>query len=285
MKKKKIQVENKAISIISHNEKDYISLTDMIRSEDKNFFISDWLRNKNTLEYISEWEKIHNPNFNYGEFATITSQAGKNSFKVSIKDLQKANITSIFAKTGRYGGTYAHRDIAFNFGMWISPSFQLYLVKEYQRLKEIEIGQSSKEWDIRRLLSKTNYVIHTDAVKEHIIPKTTKPKGKEWLEYAEEADLLNVALFGYTAKEWREVNQKAANKGLNMRDFASINELIVLSNIESINATMIEKSIDKITRFKELQNIGLKQLSILDKTNASKSIKRVESNIHINDKN
>lgn len=280
---KQIEVENKVISIINHNEEDYISLTDMLRSEDNNFFIADWLRNKNTLEYIAEWEKIHNPDFNYGEFATITNKAGINSFKVSVKDLQGANIKGVISKTGRYGGTYAHKDIAFQFGMWISPTFQLYLIKEYQRLKNIENNQYNLEWDVRRLLSKTNYTIHTEAIKENIIPKTDKPKGKEWLAYAEEADLLNVVLFGCTAKEWREANTEAVKKGLNIRDFASINELVVLSNIESKNADMISKDFDKLTRFKELKEVAQKQLSILDKNNALRAIKRLSNDTYLDE--
>ena len=179
---KKIEVEGNIITIVDHNSDDFISLTDMIKAKDGSFFISDWLRNANTLDYISAWESIHNPNFNYGEFATIRQSAGSNAFKISVKELiEKTNATCIIAKAGRYGGTYAHKDIAFNFGMWISPVFQLYIVKEYQRLKEVENNQYNLEWNVKRVLSKVNYSIQTDAVKDYILPKCNYTKETEWL--------------------------------------------------------------------------------------------------------
>jgi len=281
--KKQIEVENKVISIVSHNEEDYISLTDMIKNiEGGNSIIENWLRNKNTIEYLGVWETVHNESFNSLEFEGIKNEAGTNRFYLSAKRwIEETNAIGIISKTGRYGGTYAHQDIALEFGSWVSPTFKVYLIKEYRRLKEAETNQYNLEWNIRRLLSKTNYAIHTDAIKEHIIPKSTQPKNKNWLEYAEEADLLNVALFGYTAKEWREVNTEAAQKGLNMRDFASINELIVLSNIESMNATMINKGLDKFTRFSELRELVEKQISILNKSDTVRAIKKFDDRTYL----
>lgn len=234
-KSNKLEVQGVEIAIKSINNEDYISLTDMLKAKDGDFFISDWLRNRNTLEFIGIWEELNNPNFNYGEFAIIRSQAGLNSYKISVKEwVEKTNAIGIKSTTGRYGGTFAHKDIAFEFGMWISPAFKLYIIKEYQRLKEIENNQYNLEWNVKRILSKSNYEIHTEAVKNHIIPKIDAKKD---FAHAEEADLLNLALFGCTAKQWREANPQRALQGENVRDMASINELIVLSNIENLNAT------------------------------------------------
>lgn len=191
----KIHVKGLDITVVSQNDDDYICLTEMIKAKDGEFFISDWLRNRNTLEFLSVWEQLNNPNFNYGEFAIISSKAGLNSFKVSVKEwIEKTNAVGITAKTGRYGGTYAHKDIAFEFGMWISPEFKLLLIREFQRLKNDEAERLQTGWDYRRFLSKTNYVIHTDAIKEHLIPILSEDKAK-WV-FADEADMLNVALFG-----------------------------------------------------------------------------------------
>ena len=279
-KTKKIEVEGNIISIVDHQSEDFISLTDMMKAKDGSFFISDWLRNANTLDYISAWESMHNPNFNYGEFATIRQSAGSNAFKISVKDLiEKSNATCIIAKAGRYGGTYAHKDIAFNFGMWISPVFQLYVVKEYQRLKEIESNTYNLEWNIKRVLSKVNYTIQTDAVKDFILPKSTYTKETAWLAYAEEADILNVALFGCTAKQWRNVNPKLVLEGKNLRDIASINELAVLSNLESANADMIRDAISKEERFNKLYQMAQYQKEILDKQNFLKSMKKISDDV------
>lgn len=213
VKNKKITVENISISITEIDKEDYICLTDMIKAKDGDFFISDWLRNINTLEYISAWETINNPDFNYGEYAIIRQTAGTNTFKISVKEwVRRTNAVGITAKTGRYGGTYANKDIAFNFGMWISPIFQLYIVKEYQRLKKTETDLYNLEWNVKRILSKANYHIHTDAVLKHIIPKSILPESKKGIEYAKEADLLNLALFGCTAKEWRDANLNHSKK-------------------------------------------------------------------------
>jgi len=196
-----IKINDHNISMFADGDKDFICLTDIVKSQDNDFFISDWLRNANTLDYIGAWEQLYNPNFNYGEFAIIRSGAGSNTYKISVKELiEKTNVISIRATAGRYGGTYAHKDIAFNFCMWISPIFQLYIVKEYQRLKEVESNQLNLEWDVRRLMTKVNYVLHTDAVQKFVIPKSIKPLDKQHFEFAEEADILNMALYGYTAK-------------------------------------------------------------------------------------
>lgn len=281
---KKIEVEGNIITIVDHNEEDYISLTDMIKSKDGSFFISDWLRNANTLDYIKAWESMNNPSFNYGEFAIIRQEAGSNSFKISVKELiERANVTCMIAKAGRYGGTYAHKDIAFNFGMWISPVFQLYIVKEYQRLKEVESNQYNLEWNVKRILSKVNYTIQTDAVKDYIIPHSTLPEAKKSLEYAEEADVLNLALFQCTAKQWREANPQLALQGMNIRDVASINELAVLSNLESANADMMRNGVSRQVRFQKLYEIARYQLEILNKQDFLKSIKKTSPDIYLED--
>ncbi|MCT7516106.1 KilA-N domain-containing protein [Aliarcobacter cryaerophilus] len=218
----KLTVLENEITILKVNDEDYISITYMLKAKDGEFFISDWLRNRNTIEYLGIWEKIHNPDFNYGEFAIITSKAGLNSYKLSVKDWsEKTKAIGLVAKTGRYGGTYAHKDIAFEFGMWISAEFKIYLVKEFQRLKEQE--QKQLGWNIRRNLAKLNYKIHTDAIKQKLIPKELTSKQINFI-YASEADILNVALFGMTAKEWRENNPKLEG---NIRDYADINQLAI----------------------------------------------------------
>ena len=281
----KIKVEEKIISIVKKDEQDYICLTDMLKAKDGNFFITDWMRNRNTLEFLSVWEKIHNPNFNYGEFAIIRNQSGLNSFKVSVKEwTQKTNAIGIFSKAGRYGGTYAHKDIAFEFGTWISPTFKLYLITEYQRLKEVETNQYNLEWNFKRIISKANYHIHTDAVKKHILPQKDYEKDKEWLIYAEEAELLNVALFNCTAKDWREANTEYSNKGMNIRDIASINELAVLSNLESLNAEMIKSGINKEDRYLKLKEIATYQLTILNEKDYMKALKKLNDKVYIENK-
>jgi len=283
-KAKTIKVQDKIIAIIEHGDDDYICITDMLQAKEGDFFITDWLRNRNTLEFISVWEKLHNPDFNYGEFATIRNQSGLNSFKVSVKELvEKTNVIGLFAKAGRYGGTYAHKDIAFEFGTWISPTFKLYLIHEYQRLKEIEYNQYNLEWNFKRVLSKMNYHIQTDAVKNHIIPQFNYSKETEWIAYAEEADLLNVALFDCTAKQWRDANPEHADKGMNIRDFASINELAVLSNIESLNADMINNKIVKQERFQKLKQISDYQLHILNDKDFMKTLKKLSNEVYINE--
>jgi len=236
-KSKKIEIGGKEISIISQKQDDYISLTDMAKSQMQEAIIIKWLTLKSTIEYIGEWEALYNPNFNYTEFGTIKNSAGSNNFVLSVKNwIEATNAIGITAKAGRYGGTYAHKDIAFHFGMWISPKFQLLLVKEYQRLKEDENDRLKLDWNLQRTLAKVNYHIHTDAIKENLIPKEIT-KQQAALVYATEADLLNVSLFGLTAKEWRDAN---TDKKGNVRDHATLEQLVVLSNLESINALLIQ---------------------------------------------
>ena len=264
-KHKTLIVLNEEIRVTQDN---YISLTDMLRSKDGDFFISDWLRNRNTLEYLGIWERVHNPDFNYGEFATITNQSGLNSFKISVKDwVAKTRAIGIQAKAGRYGGTYAHPDIAFEFGMWISAEFKIFLVKEFQRLKEAEHQQLG--WDVRRQLTKINYRIHTDAVKENLIPPALTPQ-KISLVYANEADLLNMALFGKTAKQWRDENP---DKDGNMRDYANVTQLVCLANLEVLNAHLITHALMQSERIKLLNQTAIQQMRLLTEDN---SIKKLE---------
>jgi len=254
----KIKVLDTEVTVLQINDEDYICITDMIKAKDGDFFVTDWLRNRNTLEFIDVWEKVYNPTFNYGEFAIIKSKAGLNSFKVSVKELvEKTNVMSLKAKTGRYGGTYAHKDIAFEFAMWISPEFKVYMVREFQRLKEIE--QKQIGWSAKRELSKINYHIHTDAIKQNLIPAQLTSQQIS-IVYANEADVLNVALFGITAKKWHELNPEL--KG-NIRDYASVNELICLSNMENINAVLINEGISQKERLIKLNKIVIQQMNIL----------------------
>ena len=255
----KIVVKDTEINVVRINEEDYICLTDMLKAKDGDFFITDWLRNRNTLEYIGIWEKVYNPNFNYGEFATIRNQSGLNSFKISVKEfVAKTNAICIQAKAGRYGGTYAHKDIAFEFAMWISPEFKIYIVKEFQRLKAEE--QKQLGWSAKRELTKINYRIHTDAIKNNLIPAVVTSEQKAYI-YADEADMLNVALFGMTAKQWR--NQNHGKKG-NIRDYATINQLICLSNMENLNAVFIGDNMPQNERLEKLNKIAIQQMKILE---------------------
>lgn len=264
----KLIIKDTEITIIQINDGDYISLTDMLKAKDGDFFIADWLRNRNTLEYLGIWEKLYNPDFNYGEFALIRNQAGLNSFKISVKEfVEKTNAICIQAKTGRYGGTYAHKDIAFEFGMWISPEFKIYLVREFQRLKEEE--QKQLGWTAKRELSRINYHIHTDAVKQNLIPPELTAQKISYV-YTNEADVLNVALFGITAKEWREINPGL--KG-NIRDYANINELICLSNLENLNAVFINENIPQSERLIKLNQIAIQQIRVLQEVQNKKYLK------------
>lgn len=261
----KITVQEQDVTIIKVEDEDYISLTDMLKSKDGDFFISDWLRNRNTIEYLGVWEKIHNPSFNYGEFAIITSQAGLNSYKLSVKEwVSKTNAIGLSAKAGRYGGTYAHADIAFEFGMWISAEFKIYLIKEFKRLKNEELKQLG--WDIKRNLTKINYKIHTDAIKKNLIPKELSSKQISFV-YASEADILNVALFGMTAKEWRDSNK--TKKG-NIRDEANVNQLVCLANLESLNAHFINEGLNQSQRLQKLNSVAISQMKILSSENIKK---------------
>ena len=264
----KIKVQNTEITVVAYNDNDYISLTDMARSQMQEHIIFRWLSLKSTLEYIGEWEMLYNPSFNCTEFGTIKNMAGSNNFVLSVKTwIERTGAIGIISKAGRYGGTYAHRDIADHFGMWISPRFQLLLVKEYLRLKEQEQAQIG--WTAKRDLSKINYRIHTDAIKQNLIPTEITP-AQASIIYAEEADVLNVAMFGITAKIWHEQNPEL--KG-NIRDYASINELICLSNMENLNAVFIDQGIPQGERLIKLNQIAIQQMRILEDDGKRKLLK------------
>ena len=254
----KIEVKGASITVYTVGDKDFISLTDMLRAKDGDFFISDWLRNRNTVEFLGIWEQVHNPNFNYGGFAIIKSQAGLNNYKLSAKEwVAQTNAIGLVAKAGRYGGTYAHQDIAFEFGMWISAEFKIYLIKEFQRLKETEREQLG--WDIRRNLTKINYRIYTDAIKTRLIPPQLSPQ-QTHLIYASEADLLNMALFGKTSAQWRDENP--GNKG-NIRDEANAAQLVCLANLETLNAHFIHQGLAQAERLTLLNQNAIVQIKLL----------------------
>ena len=262
-----IMVQETPITVITIDRRDYISLTDMAKARTDAGraadVIKNWLRARSTLEFLGTWEILYNPDFKVVEFDHFKIGAGLHTFTLSAKEwIEKTNAIGIYVQAGRYGGTYAHKDIAFEFGSAISPIFKLYLLKEYQRLKDEENDRLKLEWSAKRFLTKNNYLIHTDAVKNYVLPQSNYAKSNEWLAYADEADLLNVALFGCTAKEWREANPDLA-KSSNIRDFASIPELTVLSNLETHNAELIKQGMDKAERFKRLQEIAQYQLRVL----------------------
>ena len=257
---KGINIDGNQIAIIQINNDDYISLTDMAKSQHQEVVIFKWMSSKSTIEYLGEWELLYNPNFNYTEFGIIKNEAGTNSFVLSTKNwIEKTTAIGIIAKAGRYGGTYAHKDIAFHFGMWISAKFQLLLVKEFQRLKEDENDRLKLEWNLQRTLAKINYRIHTDAIKENLIPKELS-KFEINMIYANEADMLNMALFGKTALQWRNENPDAEG---NIRDMASIEQLVVLSNLESINAVLINQGLPQPVRLKQLNQVAIAQMKSL----------------------
>ncbi|HHE37768.1 MAG TPA: KilA-N domain-containing protein [Candidatus Cloacimonetes bacterium] len=287
MSKTKLKVNELEIVLYSEKEEEFISLTDMAKFRDPqrtNYIIQNWMRTRSTIEFLGLWEQLHNPNFNSIEFDAFKNEAGSNSFTLTPKKwIETTNAIGINSKAGRYGGTYAHKDIAFEFASWISPTFKLYLIKDYQRIKEIETNQYNLEWNVKRLLSKTNYLIQTDAVKNYILPKTNYETDKQWLIYAEEADILNVALFGCTAKDWRNANPKLAEKKMNIRDIASINELAVLSNLESMNADMIRENIGKEERFLKLKAVAKYQTEILNENNYLKTLKKKSEETYVNE--
>ena len=265
----KINVEGSEISIIAIDNRDYISLTDMVRNVENGVaLIEKWLRNKNTIEFLGIWEEMYNANFNSTEFEGIKNEAGFNRFILSVKQwVNKTNSIGIIAKAGRYGGTYAHKDIAFEFASWVSPYFKLYLIKEFERLKEEE--QKQFGWDIKRNLAKINYKIHTDAIKNKLVPEKLSKERINYI-YASEADILNVALFGMTAKEWRESNSEL--KG-NMRDYADISQLVCLSNLENLNAVFINEGMDATERIEKLNAIAIEQMRILTESERIKKLK------------
>lgn len=270
-KKSKIDVQGFEINITSKDNDDYISLTDMTSKFGGDDLIYSWMRNRNTVEFLGIWEQIHNPNFKGGEFETFKKEAGLNSFHLTPKKwVEATNATGIYSKSGRYGGgTYAHKDLAFEFGSWLSPEFKLYLIKEFQRLKENENERLNLEWNLQRTISKINYHIHTDAIKENLIPVEITKQQTSFV-YANEADLLNVALFGITAKEWRENN--STQKG-NIRDFATLEQLVVLSNLESINALLIQQGLTQSERLIQLNNVAITQMKSLVRSKEIKILK------------
>ena len=266
----KIIVQERQVTIISHNENDYISLTDIAKykSDDPTAVIGNWMRNRNTIEFLGIWESLYNPMFKPLEFEVFRKEAGLNAFTLSPQKWTKTtNAIGIVAKSGRYGGTFAHKDIAFKFASWISVEFELYIVKEFQRLKEEE--QRQLGWSAKRELSKINYRIHTDAIKRNIIPEEVTPQQASII-YANEADVLNVAMFGMTAKQWREAN---ADKKGNIRDYATINELICLSNMENLNAVFIDQGLPQGERLIKLNQIAIQQMKVLEGDDNRKLIK------------
>ena len=280
-KTKKIIVQSTEISVLlGGNEEDYICLTDMARYKDverTNYIIQNWMRSRSTIEYLGVWEQINNPNFKSIEFDAFKNEAGLNSFTLTPKQwVEKTNAIGIYSKAGRYGGTYAHKDIAFNFGMWLSPVFQLYIVKEYQRLKEAESNPLIGQWDVKRLLAKTNYTLHTDAIKS-MIPKYGLSKFRQKLIYATEADMLNIILFGCTAEDWRDTNPELVKKGFNVRDTATINQLVVLSNIEAMNSELIKQGVGRKERMAFLHRVAKEQLSVLDENNIEQKFRKLSS--------
>jgi hypothetical protein len=270
-KERTLQVKASAITVIYQKEADYISLTDMTTTfREGSGLIGKWITNKNTLEYLGVWERVNNPDFNYTEFGVIGQEAGTNRFIMSVGQwIGRTNAAGMIVKAGRYGGTYAHKDIAFHFAMWLSPEFQIYLVKEFQRLKDDESNRLKLEWNLQRTLAKVNYQIHTDAIKENLMPKEITKQQASFV-YANEADLLNVALFGITAKEWRDNNP---GKTGNIRNYATLEQLVVLSNMESINALLIQQGLAQSDRLIHLNKVAITQMKSLIESKAVKKLK------------
>jgi hypothetical protein len=262
-KRQELHVDGVEVRLLTIEEDDYISLTDMARSSNErtDLVLQTWMRNRNTIEFLGLWEEIHNPDFNPYEFAGIKSQTGLNNFYISAKEwIERTHARGLVSRTGRYGGTFAHKDIAFEFGTWLSPRFKMFLIKDYQRLKEEEANTQSLEWNVKRLLSKANYRIHTEAVREFLVPPLWANTKREGVVFASEADLLNTALFGMTAREWKLNNPEA--KG-NMRDYATAEQLIVLANLEALNAKLLEWGCDQDQRIEILNKTAIDQINIL----------------------
>jgi hypothetical protein len=268
-----LQVKQSVINVIRQEETDFISLTDIARYKDAEHtdnIIQNWMRNRNTIELLGFWETIYNPNFKPLEFEGFRKQAGLNSFVMTPKRwIESTHAIGIISKSGRYGGTFAHKDIALEFASWISIEFKLYVIKEFQRLKDEESNHLKLEWNLQRTLAKVNYHIHTDAIKENLIPKEITKQQASFV-YANEADLINVALFGVTAKEWRESNPE--QKG-NIRDDSTLEQLVVLSNMESINALLIRQGLKQNERLIELNKVAITQMKSLIENNSLKSLK------------
>jgi hypothetical protein len=272
-KKSMIEVQGTAITVLSHKEADYICLTDIARvknADRSDDLVRNWLRNRNTVEFLGIWEQLNNPGFNSVEFDGIRIKAGLNSFALTPKQwIESTKAIGIVSNAGRYGGTYAHKDIAFEFAAWISVEFKLYLIKEFQRLKEDENVRLSLAWNLNRTLSKLNYHIQTEAIKAHLIPAVVT-SAQAAIIYANEADILNVALFGQTAKQWRDANSKLEG---NMREYAMIEQLLVLANLESMNAELIHMGLSQGERLKRLNEIAIRQMKVLTSAPAIKQLK------------
>ncbi len=272
-KNKKISVKGFDIVLYEHNNNDFISLTDLARHKDHKHtdsIIQNWLRNRNTIELLGFWETIYNPNFKPLEFEGFRKEAGLNSFVMTPKKwIENTNAIGIVSKQGRYGGTFAHKDIALEFASWISIEFKLYVIKEFQRLKEEENDRLKLEWNLQRTLAKVNYKIHTDAIKDNLIPETISKKQMSSV-YANEADLLNVALFGKTAKDWKDENP---DKIGNIRDFATLEQLVILSNMESINALLIRQELPQTERLLQLNKVAITQMKSLLSNTTVKQLK------------
>ena len=272
-KNKKISVQGVNIALYEERESDFFSLTDIARHKDvehTDTIIQNWMRNRNTIELLGFWEIIYNPNFKPLEFEGFRKQAGLNSFVMTPKKwIESTSAIGIVSKSGRYGGTFAHKDIALEFASWISIEFKLFVIKEFQRLKDDENNRLQLEWNLQRTISKINYKIHTDAIKENLIPKEIT-KQQAGMIYANEADLLNVALFGMTAKEWRDVNP---DKGGNIRDYATLEQLVVLSNMESINALLIQQNLSQKERLIQLNKVAITQMKSLIENKEMKRLK------------
>ena len=272
----KINVQNAEITIISIEQDDYICLTDMTKGRDGEDHIRNWMRNRNTLEFLGAWEMLHNPAFKGVEFDTFLHEAGANRFNMTPRKwIEATDAVGMISRAGRTGGIYAHKDIAFEFGSWLSPVFKLYLITEYQRLKEAENSPMVGEWNVKRILSKVNYTLHTDAVRDFVIPKIDVECEKAYA-YADEADMLNLALWGCTAKQWRDANPEYAKKGLNIRDTASINELVVLANIESFNAELLKRDMEKSVRYACLHEMANRQITRLNAVDAEKGFRKLD---------
>jgi hypothetical protein len=268
IKSTEITIGAATIRIIKYLDQDYICLTDMVKNYGGDVAIYSWLRNRNTVEFLGIWELLNNPDFKGSGFETFRKQVGLNSFHLTPKKwIDNTNAIGLTSKAGRYGGgTFAHKDIAFEFGSWLSAEFKLYLIKEFQRLKEEENEQG--HWDYRRFLTKVNWHIQTSAIQQILVPLSSLPTHKQGVVYAAEADIINIALFGMTAKHWRDANEKLAKSG-NIRDYASIEQLTVLANLESINAMLITQGLDKQLRFENLRKEAIRQLTALLESRAS----------------
>jgi len=275
-----IEVRGTAITILSQNQADYLSLTDIAKfknADHSDDVIRNWLRNRNTVEFLGVWERLNNPKFNPVEFDGIRMQTGLNSFTLTPKQwIEKTWAIGITSQAGRYGGTYAHKDIAFEFASWVSVEFKLYLIKEFQRLKDDENRRLSLAWNLNRTLSRLNYRIHTDAVKAHLIPPEVTP-AQAAITYATEADVLNVALFGQTAKQWRDANPKLDG---NLRDHANIEQLLVLANLEGMNAEFIHMALPQGDRLKRLNQIGIRQMQTLTAPTALRQLEPPKDRKH-----